>query len=228
MNFRIFPALLAVCLSFPSTLRAQSREQGLTVEILAVSLHDGQAPVILVSGENAKEVSEPFELPVYQLSEAIEVKSRTFFLYPEKAVLDGKTPPVATVRIPGKGSDFRVILIPAAKGKYQPTVIRADGPGFRSGDVFVLNLARKEIVANLGSDAFAVKPGGNHMARLSGAVDNSYYPVLIGSRAEGKVKPITETRWPVMRNNRSYMIFFQQDPNTITYRGVDEFLPPGE
>ena len=30
-----------------------------------------------------------------------------------------------------------------------------------------------------------------------------------------------------MRNNRSYMILFQKDEDSISYRGIDEFMPPG-
>ncbi len=221
-------ALLA-SFAFPfATLAAQEAEKGITVSMFAVALHGNQPKACVLSGAEAKLVSEPFEIPAYELSDPVTVKSRTFFLVAEGTAPEEEPRTFATVTLPDKGRDFRVILIPSTAGKYQPTVIRADGPGFKDGDLFVLNLARQEIVANIGDDSFAMKPGGKHIVRLSGAVDNNYFPVMMGRRIGKTIHPITETRRPILRNNRSYMILYQKNADSITYRGIDEFLPPPE
>lgn len=219
--------LLLLLLAVPPAF-SQEKQSGVTVRIFAVATHPGQGRVAILSGDESKEIGEPFEIPVYELTASMEVGSRAFSIVDENFTPEEKPIVHATVKLPDKGRDFRVILIPSSPGKYKQTVVRADGSEFKSGDVLMLNLAKSEIVANIGNEAFAVKPGSRHIVDLDGAIDNSYYNVLIGKRTDGKILPISETRWPVMRNNRSYVIMFQSDPHTIARRGIDEFISPDE
>ena len=56
-----------------------------------------------------------------------------------------------------------------------------------------------------------------------------YIDVAFGQRFEGQTRILNSTRWPVDNRNRGYVFFyFDAQGKRVTYRAVDEFVPPDE
>ena len=53
---------------------------------------------------------------------------------------------------------------------------------------------------------------------------DKFFEVKIARRDEGKLLPLTNTCWPIVKDNRSFVIFYNGENGRPTYRAVDEFM----
>ena len=209
--------ILLILLLGCTTLAAQS-DNKLEIRLLAERLPKGLGKVVLASGE---ERSEPFVLPMNNLSEPLEVPGRSFqVLAPDRKVA------LANVNLPKDGKSFVVLLIPAGGESYSALIIPHRSPDFKAGDIYIYNNAKDTVVGMVGAGRFSVDPGKTIYFRPVFQDDGKrYHDVGIGVKFESGDKVISTTRWPKSDNTR-YYIFFYVNPRTkrVTYRAVDEFL----
>jgi hypothetical protein len=218
----IFYLILIALACLAGNLNGQAAK-GITIRVFAAALHPGQDPVCALTGEVR---GDAFELPEFNLSDFFAVPARDFRLISAASPLE--TPPqiLANIRLPGTGTDFRILLVPAADATYQAVVIRGDDPMFSSGDVFFINLSSHRILGRLGSTQLDLKSNSREIIRLPGKQSGTFFEVKFAREEAGKLLPLTDTRWPVLRNNRSFLIFHNGKRGLPTYRAVDEFLDP--
>lgn len=98
---------------------------------------------------------------------------------------------------------------------------------FKIVDLYFLNLADKPLIGYVGTTKFILQPGKSEVVTPAGAREAKFYDVGHGAREEAGNKLLAATRWPE-REQMPYHVFFFMDPKTqrITYRCVDEFVPP--
>ncbi len=206
---------LLILLLAASGLFAQ--EKALEIRFVAQALPESMAEVRLVGSEKS---SDPFEIPVYNLSEPIEAPARNCIL--QSTSLDTAKVPIV---LPGAGSSYIVILIVDPKEGLIPVVLPGDTPSFGRGSVYMRNITSRRIVGKVGSQKFSIAPGSGEIVKPAGA-DRGLYDVLIGAVEEKEIRPLSTTRWPENNTQRSYLIFYE-NPVTkwIEFRAIDEFLP---
>jgi len=221
--FRKTPIFLLACLVslFPAV--AQDADKGLRMRLFTVALQPEQGKVQIMAGDKS---GPAFELPVFNLSEKMPVAARKFKLVAETATPTPETPSLCDVVLPGEGLDFRIILVPKRDGTYQSFVVRGDDPKFASGDVFFINLSSHHVIGLLGTAKLDLERGDREIVRLAGAKSGIFFEVKIASREGNGITPLADTRWPVMRNNRSIVVFHDDTKGQPVYRAVDEFLSP--
>jgi hypothetical protein len=216
-----YPIVLALAL-LAGNLHGQAAK-GISVRVFAVALHPGQDPVCILTGDTR---GDAFELPEFNLSDSLPSPARAFRLISAASPLETPPKTLANIQLPEQGSDFRILLVPAPDGAYQAVVIRGDDPKFASGDVFFINLSSHRVLGRLGSATLDLKPAAREIIRLKGDQSGTFFEVKFAREEAGKVLPLTDTRWPVLRNNRSFLIFHNGKRGLPTYRAVDEFLDP--
>lgn len=198
-------------------------EKGISIRLFAVAANPNQGKVCLFT---AGKRGEAFELPTYNLSDPQSVAAREIQLILSSAPTDAPPRPVSTIRLPDTGRDFRVILVPATADSYQAVIVRGDDPAFGNGDAFFINLSSHHILGIIGTTKLELKSGARETIRPTGASDGSFYQVKFARLENEKALPVADTRWPVLRNNRSFLIFYNGKDGLPTYRAVDEFLDP--
>lgn len=208
---KIQTLLLSLVLAVPS-LAAEA-----TVRLLAAQPAAGVNEIVLVA---EKKRSEVFPLPLNGLSTPLEAPARAFAV---KAA-DGDAP-LAQVALPTAGKSFIVLLIPAAEKTFTGVVLAADGKGFRPSDMYFHNSSARTVVGKVGTVAFTLEPGKGRVVRPAGALPEKLYEVAFHVRDEKGDRTISETRWPVDAQLRSYVFFFDK-PGTdrVDYRAVEEFV----
>ena len=221
--FRKTLVLLAVTLAPLSFSRAAEGAKSLRMRLFAVALLPDQGKVRMVAGDK---VGPAFELPTCNLSESMAIETRIFRLMDEPASADPKAAALCTIQFPEQGADFRVILVPKPDKTYHSIVVRGDDPKFASGDVFFINLSSHHVIGLLGTAKLDLERGDREMVRLEGAKAGVFFEVKIASREGGGITPLADTRWPVLRNNRSILVFHDDLNGQPAYRAVDEFLSP--
>ncbi len=213
------PQILILVLLTSVTLTAQKKSD-IEIRLVAERLPKNLGKVVIVSGEDS---SEPFALPMNNLSRPQKVPSRAFQLVSleRKLVL-------SNVRLPETGKSFVVILIPSAKKNYTSIVVPYNNPKFKAGDIFFYNNAKDTVVGRVGANKFSVTPGKSIYFRPEIQDDGKrYHDVGIGVKFETGSRVISTTRWPKSKNTRYYVFFYMNPKNDrITYRAVDEFLEP--
>ena len=195
----ILAALLLTCVG----LSAQSNK-GVEVRLVAERLPKGLGNVVLASGE---ERSEPFVLPMNNLSEPKIVPARNFqLLSPQRKMV------LANIALPATGKSFVVLLIPAGEKNYTPVVIPYNNPDFKAGDIYLYNNAKDTVVGKVGDGRFSVDPGkGTFFRPIFKDDDKRYHDVGIGVKFESGDRVISTTRWPKSDNTR-YDVFFYVNP----------------
>lgn len=208
---------------FPYSARAEAETPAnrLTIRLFAVALAKDQGPVCLLTGKTR---SLAFEIPTTNLSEPLAVSAREFTIISAATPPDAPAAALATLRLPDQGSDFRILLVPMAEQSYKPVIIRGDDPKFSHGDFFFINLSTHEMLGTLGSTRLTLKPGAQEILRPDGAKSDKFFEVKIARRSENKILPLTNTCWPIVRDNRSFVIFYNGNNGRPTYRAVDEFM----
>lgn len=215
----IFPLILLF--THHAIAAEQAALKRLSIRIFAVALAKDQGPVCVMVGESR---NPAFEIPTTQLSDPQSVTARDFIL--AEATTTPEAPPVAlaTIHLPEQGTDFRIILIPTANKSYKPVVIRGDDPKFSNGDFFFINLSTHDILGILGATKLDLKPGAQEMVKPVSTKSDKFFEVKIARREEGKLLPLTNTCWPIVKDNRSFVIFYNGENGRPTYRAVDEFM----
>jgi len=205
----------------PATTPAKPKEErGIQVRVLAEQAPEALGKVCLVFGE-AK--SDTFILPVNGLSAPIPVPARTMALK-----MADKDVSLCNLTLPEAGKSFAIILVVAKPSGYSPIIVRTDDPAFKAGDVLFINRSDKTILGKLGDTAMAVKPGTTQQSRPTGAKENTYYDIALGTRDAAGDKVLSTTRWPIDNTLRSYLFFFTTADGRTSYRAVDEFVPPAK
>ena len=221
-------------IAFTAPAMAQSGgEEGAVVRFLGERQMPGVARVVMV-GEKGP-AGEPFAVPLNHLTDPMPAPARTFSLRAapdEGADAAGAAgaggAEVARVGLPEEGRKFIVLLLPDAQRRFRPVVLRADDQRFRPGDVYFHNLSTASIIGKIGARQFDLEPGKGRIETPRPDGDRPFIDVAFGQRLEGnQAKILSTTRWPIDDRVRGYVFFFV-DPVTkrLTYRAVDEFVPP--
>lgn len=197
--------------------------KNLRMRLFAVALHPEQGKVRMMAG---KQPGPAFELPVFSFTGSMPVEARKFRLITDAANPDPKAPSLCDVVLPEQGEDFRIILVPLREGGYKSFVVRGDDPKFAAGDVFFVNLSSHHVIGLLGTAKLDLELGEREIVRLEGAKAGIFFEVKIASREGNGITPLADTRWPVLRNNRSIVVFHDDLNGQPVYRAVDEFLKP--
>ncbi len=198
---------------------AHGQDDGLEVRFLAERAPKELGEVVMAAGEKT---SQPFVLPVNNLSEALPAPGRKFSLR-----VAGHDKPLAEVALPGSAKSFIVLLIPSRAGGYSSVVIAADDPKFQPGDVYFYNHGDKPVLGYVGTAKFILQPGTGRTLTPAGARAEGFYDVGFGVREESGDRALSTTRWPVEERIRSYVFFFvNPETRRIDFRAVDEFVPP--
>lgn len=189
------------------------------VRFLAQAVPDKLGKVVLADAESR---SDPFDLPMNNLSPAQEPPSRVFSVWSQD-----KNVSLATVKLPEEGKDFIcLLLLQPDKPGYTSMLMPADNPKFKAGDVCIFNNANKPVLGFLGTSKFELNPGKSTVVTPRGGEERFYRIALGVKEAEGN-RLLKSMKWPKSTQTR-YYVFFYVDPvkNRIRYRAVDEFLPP--
>lgn len=211
---------ISALLLLASGLCIAQEDRKLEVRLVAERLPKDLGKVVLASGE---ERTQPFVLPMNNLSEPLSVPGRAFqLLSPERKLV------LANVQLPAAGKSFVVLLIPKGEKTYTPVVVPHNSPNFKAGDIYLHNNAKDTVVGMVGDGRFSVNPGQGTFFRPTFKDDNKrYHDVGIGVKFETGDKVISTTRWPKSNNTRYYVFFYENlRTGRITYRAVDEFLEP--
>ena len=156
-----------------------------------------------------------FSLPI-----ATPVKGRTFALG-----LAGSDPfkSLAAIKLPTVGKRFIILMFPKKQG-LRAVVIRADDPGFRPGQVMIMNLAQETFFAELGEKKMRFEPSSRTIFRPQRKGDLANYQVRFFMNKNGKPKMFAANLWPYFENKRAFVFIFK-DPTTghPNYRAIDEF-----
>jgi hypothetical protein len=214
---RFLIPILLVSTSTAQTEKAGKAEIG--VRFLAQTAPNDLGQIELVN-ENKR--SEPFDLPVNNLSLPQTPPARTFNVW----AVDKKVS-LAGITLPEEGTSFIVLLIPSAKGGYSPVVMNSGDPAFKPGDIYFHNSADKTVLGFVGTSKFTLAPSKGTILRPKGAKAEKYYDVGLGVREADGDRVLSTTRWPEDNHARFY-VFFYLDPVTkrVAYRAVDEFITP--
>ena len=89
---------------------------------------------------------------------------------------------------------------------------------------YFINLSSHLILGALGTNRIDMKPGGLEFVRPPAAKTDKSFEVKFAYREGEKLRPLTNTSWPIVRDNRSYVIFYEGNNGHPTYRAVDEFM----
>jgi len=211
--------LLSGTLSRP--VLAQRDGDRVQVRFVAQTKPASLGEVVMVSEEV---VSDSFTLPLHHLTEPQTAPGRQFHIAggePARAL--------ASVSLPAEGRDFVVLLVAGVESPYEAVVIPYRGDAFRPGDFYLHNVSRQPVLGRVGSSEFSIDPRQGRVVRPAGAREGRFYDVLLGIREANGVRPLSQSRWPVGGQTRTY-VFFYHDPvrDDVSFRAVDEFVPEEE
>lgn len=221
MITRFLILLLFGCLVPSAGAVGEESAKGISIRLFAVALLKDQGPVCVMTGKSRGDV---FEIPTTNLSDPQSVTAREFILISAATPVESAPVPLSTIRLPEQGTDFRIILVPTEKAIYKPVVIRGDDPKFAPGDFYFINLSSHQMLGTLGSSRINMKPGAQEMVRPAGAKSDKQFEVKFARREGDKLRPLTDTCWPIIHDNRSFVIFYDGKGGRPTYRAVDEFM----
>jgi hypothetical protein len=228
----LIPALVATLITGSSLAQEPEteaekpapRNRGVEVCFFAVALHPDAGEIVALSGDAR---GPAFTLPLHNLTQPQFVKTREIALIPANAPADKPLPPIAKIKLPDQGNAFRILLVPIAKTiTYQPIIVRGDDPDFGEGSVFFVNLGTEEILGNIGSETLKLASGSRKFLTLEGARENAFFDIRFAIRKGEAITPLSDTRWPVLKRTRAYVLFYNDPAGKTTYRAVDEFIPP--
>ena len=213
-----FPILFLAALFYAQVLGA--KEGDVSLRFLAQDRPEVLASVKLVAAGGESEV---FDLPTRNLSPVIPCAERSLFLRSSTAS-EIQIP----IKLPETGRGFVVLLLVDKESGLRPVIVPANLPSFRQGDIFLHNLTTKKLVGKLGTARFSVDAKSNKFVRPSGAVDG-IFDIAIGAVHGDAVRPITTSRWPEAKSNRTYLLFFEDSRSgRVKFRAIEEYIPNGE
>lgn len=170
-------------------------------------------------------IGEPFLIPGNGFSDPQPSPGKSRGLQLGIPAVDEETPfkPLLAINLPAQGNRFLVILFPTQKG-IRSTVIRADDPDFRRGDIMIFNLSAQPLAADLGGTRLRFAPGSETAFRPRKDGDTPNYQVSFYFEKDNKPKLFAANMWPHFDHKRAF-VFLYVDPATSrpTYRSLDEF-----
>ena len=210
--------VLALCLG-SNTLWSQDKGTKVKVRFLAERIPRDLGQVVLANTEMR---SDPFDLPMNNLSKQQEPPARVFSVWS----ID-KNVSIANVKLPEEGNAFIALLLRSSKGGYNVIVMPDENSSFKGGDVYFFNNANKPVLGVLGKSKFALAPGKSTIVTPRGGESDRYYHVMLGVKEKEGNKVIKSMKWPSSKTMRNY-VFFYVDPKKkrVTFRAVDEFIVP--
>ncbi|MFM2221326.1 MAG: hypothetical protein RLZZ553_1074 [Verrucomicrobiota bacterium] len=196
----------------------EEKKPRLQVKLLAVIVPENLGQVYLQSGETK---TAAFDLSANNVSDSQAVDQRNMTLHTVNKDL-----PLCSIALPEGGNEFIIVLSPAKPSGYRSVAVRTDDPAFRRGDVFFLNLTTKTVLGKLGTRPLTLEPGKSALNRADGPKEKGYYDIAFATRQENEDRLFSSSRWPIDDQIRSYLFFLEDATGRVTYRAVDEFIPP--
>lgn len=226
MTARILRLLLFL---IPATLPAQDSadaenksDKGLLLRFTAFGIPNLDKELSLRAGET---IGQPFLIPGNGFSDPQPPPGKSRALQLGTPAMDEENPfkPLLSIKLPDQGMRFLIILFPSQNG-IRSTVVRADDPSFRRGDIMIFNLSTQPLAADLGGSLQRFAPGSQTSFRPRKNGDAPNYQVSFYSQKDGKPKLFAANMWPHFDHKRAF-VFLYVDPTTSrpTYRSVDEF-----
>lgn len=218
---RCFTLLLALLPA--AAAHGQTAPRSLELRFLAIHRSITAAGELQLRAE--KWQSAPFTIPSNHLSEPLPVPARALLLT-TPGDDPAKVHQLCRITLPEPGKRFVAALAPKGE-QLVPFVLCVDDNSFRPGDVFLHNATTTQVGGKLGTAQFALNPGVGKVCRPQHPADAPFFEVELFHLKDGATRPLSITRWPVDKSNRSYVFFFT-DPQSgrIDYRAVDEWVPP--
>lgn len=215
------PPSLLLLAALCTSLATAKPEKPIEVRYAAMALPPGHDKLVMVTEEIR---SEAFEPPVNFLSEPLVVPARSFQIQKED-----DTKSLAQVALPEQGNSFVVLLVPGEKILFEAVVIPARDGKFRPGHFYVHNVSSKSVIGQVGTTRFALPPRKGSVVRPEGAREERFYDVLLGVRENESNRVISSSRWPLSRQTRTYVFFYDNSKRgDVDFRAIDEFVPPEE
>ncbi len=132
--------------------------------------------------------------------------------------------PLVKLPLPESGKRFLGIILPDSNKKLRCIIINADDPGFRPGNVMILNLAPEAIAAELGDEKLMFRAGSRTIFKPTRKGELANYQVAFYHSKDGKPKRFAATLWPYFDKKRAFVFFFLDPENgRPSYRSIDEF-----
>lgn len=216
----LLATFLATLIFHPGDAEGRS-DKGISIRLFAAALNKDQGPVCILIGKTR---SEAFELPTLGLSEPMTVKAREFILISAATPPNSAPAPLATIQLPDKGTDFRIILAPDGTDAYKHMVISGKDPKFGGGDLCFINLSSHDIIGQVGDTELDMKPDALNYIRPTAEKSAKSLAVTFSFRDKEKVMVLTDTSWPIVRDNRSIVVFHEGRGDRPSYHAVDEFI----
>lgn len=178
-------------------------------------------------------VSESFSIPTSGFSTGVGVDDRQFELGLSIPVpsADGGPPmvaftPLQQITLPAEGQAFLALLLPTADGKLQTTVIRADDPAFKTGDIQFFNLGAEPIAVRMDGDSRILVAPYSHTRTSPPQKEKAetYQVEFYVRQQDNTIQLFGATRWRATPRQRGFVFFFP-DPqhNRYAWRSISEF-----
>ena len=226
---RLIPCLAATLTVLPLAAQETTKEEskGSLIRFTAFGLPARNTPYVLSAGG---EPGEAFGIPGNGFTLPIPLPTGdggTFLGVPVEAKEAGNEPgfkPLVKLPLPNSGRRFIGILLPDAGKKLRCIIINADDPGFRPGNVMILNLAPETIAAELGDEKLLFRSGSRTIFKPTRKDDLANYQVAFYHSKDGKAKRFAASLWPYFDKKRAFVFLFIDPENgRPTYRSIDEF-----
>jgi hypothetical protein len=226
---RLIPCIVAAFLVLPlaaqETTKAESK--GRLIRFAAFGLPSDDTEYVLSANGEPGDVFKipgngftlPIPLPTSDSGTVLGVPVAP------KAGEDGPgSKPLVKLSLPKAGKRFLGIILPGADKKLRSIIINADDPGFRPGNVMVLNLSPETIAAELGDEKLLFRPASRTVFKPTRKGDLANYQVAFYHSKDGKPKRFAASLWPYFDKKRAFVFFFVDPENgRPTYRSIDEF-----
>lgn len=214
-----FAVLGGVLVASPAGAQVRKKGQEIEVRYVTQVAPKDLGMVVMVGLEEVR--SEPFGLPLNGMSDRQIAPGRIF-----KLELEERPMPLAAITLPEEGKDFIILLVPDRKAGFEPVVIPADSDSFRPGDFYLHNVSKQPVFGKVGTTDFSLKHRSGKVVRPKGVRENRFYDVLIGTREAQQNRLISSSRWPLQKQMRTYVFFFDNPVRgDVDFRAVDEFVP---
>jgi len=182
--------------------------------------------------------SGSLELPLYQLSEPIQLTGRSFNFIPTDAKDAPKWAPQnpmrATVALPGTGKEFILFFVPSGPdetGPYKVIPIPAPEDEFKGGAYLLINGSKEILGGHFGKGAFKLNPGASTIVPPSSPDNDPASRMAVlhtwdATTSAWSLRPFLS--FPLASNvrQRELLVFFSS-PTTgkVLFRAVQDPLP---
>jgi hypothetical protein len=213
-----------------SSLFAQTRD--LRLRLMAFDASAIPADVF-VSDPAAKEPVDGTEAPVkgYLNHEAVNFRTTgnnlVFSTSKDPEVAKKPESQLATVTLPKSGTQFLLIFLPVAQGKFKILTLDDSISSFHRGAYRIINLSRLPVKLTLEDKAYEFKPGQSELIENPPVRANNHSGMYAYTFVDNKWQRIGAGVWPALGQKRSIQIFFDNPTTQATeLRGFRDISPP--